>query len=93
MNHRLESRVREIRMHGSEGGEAGSTGLPYPYLSFRPYGTRDTAVTESRSTRTTRTRTHIYYHIHNHTHGSYETRQKRQSLFDSHRRKRRLNEQ
>jgi hypothetical protein len=34
-NHQLESRVREIRMHGSEGGEAGSTGLPYPYLGLR----------------------------------------------------------
>lgn len=31
VNHRLESRVREIRSHGSEGGEAGQTGLPYPY--------------------------------------------------------------
>jgi len=35
MNHRLESRVREIRTHGSEGGETGSTDHPYPY---RVYG-------------------------------------------------------
>ena len=32
VNHRLESRVRENRPHGSEGGEAGQTGLSYPYL-------------------------------------------------------------
>ena len=32
VNHRLESRMRENRLHGSEGGEAGSTGLPYPYM-------------------------------------------------------------
>ncbi len=32
VNHRLESRVREIRTHGSEGGGAGySTGSSYPY--------------------------------------------------------------
>ena len=35
VNHRLESRVRENRLHGSEGGEAGSTGLPYPYRLSR----------------------------------------------------------
>ena len=31
-NHRLESRMREIRQSGSEGGEAGLTSFPYPYL-------------------------------------------------------------
>ena len=32
VNHQLESRVREIRTHGSEGGGAGySTGSSYPY--------------------------------------------------------------
>ena len=31
-NYYLESRVRENRTHGSEGGESGSTGLPYPYV-------------------------------------------------------------
>ncbi len=32
VNHQLESRVRENRMHGSEGGGAGvTTGSPYPY--------------------------------------------------------------
>ena len=33
-DHQPESRVREIRMHGSEGRETGDlTGLPYPYQS------------------------------------------------------------
>ena len=27
--------MRENRTHGSEGGESGSTGLPYPYTSNR----------------------------------------------------------
>jgi len=32
-DHRLESRMREIRPSGSEGGAAGGqTGRPYPYL-------------------------------------------------------------
>ena len=31
MTHRLESRMREIRQSGSEGGVAGN-GHPYPYL-------------------------------------------------------------
>ena len=39
VNHRPESRVREIRMHGSEGGGTGySTGSSYPYLSVAPLG-------------------------------------------------------
>ena len=29
--HRLESRMREIRQSGSEGGGTGSAGSPYPY--------------------------------------------------------------
>jgi len=33
VNHLPESRVREIRTHGSEGGEAGPTVSSYPYLS------------------------------------------------------------
>ena len=34
VNHQLESRVREIRTHGSEGGGAEySTGSSYPYLA------------------------------------------------------------
>jgi len=32
VNHRLESRVREIRLHGSEGG--GAVSSPYPYNKF-----------------------------------------------------------
>jgi hypothetical protein len=28
--------VRENRTHGSEGGESGSTGLPYPYPDYPP---------------------------------------------------------
>jgi len=31
VNHRLESRMREIRLSGSEGGGANSIGSPYPY--------------------------------------------------------------
>ncbi len=31
VTHRPESRVREIRTHGSEGGGTGTTGSPYPY--------------------------------------------------------------
>jgi hypothetical protein len=31
VNHRPESRMRETRLSGSEGGEAGTAGLPYPY--------------------------------------------------------------
>jgi hypothetical protein len=31
VNHQLESRMREIRMSGSEGGGANSS--PYPYIS------------------------------------------------------------
>ena len=30
VNHRLESRVREIRLHGSEGGETGQPVFPTP---------------------------------------------------------------
>jgi len=30
-NHQLESRMREIRPSGSEGGGTGLTGPPYPY--------------------------------------------------------------
>ena len=30
MNHRLESRMREIRLSGSEGGGAGCSPYPYP---------------------------------------------------------------
>jgi len=33
VNLRLESRVRENRSHGSEGGGAGITGSPYPYIA------------------------------------------------------------
>ena len=33
VNLQLESRVREIRQHGSEGGGAGITGSPYPYTA------------------------------------------------------------
>src|SRR4030066_589869 len=36
VNLRLESRVRENRSHGSEGGGAGITGPPYPYNSAGP---------------------------------------------------------
>jgi len=32
--HQLESRMREIRPSGSEGGGAGLTGPPYPYQLF-----------------------------------------------------------
>ena len=31
VNHRLESRMREIRLSGSEGGGANSIVSPYPY--------------------------------------------------------------
>lgn len=34
--HRLESRMPEIGTSGSEGGEAGRTGLSYPYVLVRP---------------------------------------------------------
>ena len=37
VNHRLESRVREIRSHGSEGG---GRKAPYPYPLCRRYATR-----------------------------------------------------
>ncbi len=30
--------MRENRTYGSEGGETGTTGLPYPYLSAAPTG-------------------------------------------------------
>jgi len=30
--------VRENRTHGSEGGESGQTGLPYPYTKTAPSG-------------------------------------------------------
>ena len=30
--------MREIRQSGSEGGGAGTTGPPYPYFKFRPFG-------------------------------------------------------
>jgi hypothetical protein len=40
VNHRPESRVREIRTHGSEGGAAGIiTGCSYPYQSFSNFWT------------------------------------------------------
>ena len=43
VNHQPESRVRENRMHGSEGGGAGvATDSSYPYPGYeyiRPYGT------------------------------------------------------
>ena len=32
VNHRLESRVREIRLHGSEGGETGQPVFPTPII-------------------------------------------------------------
>ena len=35
VNHQLESRMREIRPSGSEGGGTGSTGPPYPYLFWQ----------------------------------------------------------
>jgi hypothetical protein len=31
--------MRENRTYGSEGGETGTTGLPYPYMEDRPAGT------------------------------------------------------
>jgi hypothetical protein len=31
--------MRENRTYGSEGGETGTTGLPYPYSEDRPTGT------------------------------------------------------
>jgi hypothetical protein len=31
VNYRLESRMRENRPYGSEGGGTGTTGSPYPY--------------------------------------------------------------
>jgi hypothetical protein len=31
--------MRENRTYGSEGGETGTTGLPYPYSEDRPFGT------------------------------------------------------
>jgi hypothetical protein len=34
VTHRLESRMREIRQSGSEGGVAGN-GHPYPYIHHR----------------------------------------------------------
>ena len=37
VNHRPESRMREIRTSGSEGGETGRTGLPYPYRMVRQF--------------------------------------------------------
>jgi len=33
VNHQLESRVREIRLHGSEGG--GAVRSPYPYSNYK----------------------------------------------------------
>ena len=35
MNHQLESRMRENRTYGSEGGGAGTTGSSYPYVRLR----------------------------------------------------------
>ncbi len=38
VNHRLESRVRENRTHGSEGGGTGNTtGSSYPYNGFEAF--------------------------------------------------------
>jgi len=34
VNHQLESRMREIRQSGSEGGGTKPIASPYPYLSF-----------------------------------------------------------
>ncbi len=46
VNHRPESRVREIRTQGSEGRETGnSTGLPYPYQDKAPQRCYATALT------------------------------------------------
>ena len=39
MNHRPESRVREIRLHGSEGGETGQPVFPTPIALRHRYGT------------------------------------------------------
>jgi hypothetical protein len=40
VNHRPESRMREIRTYGSEGGATGViTGRSYPYPSHEPYQT------------------------------------------------------
>jgi hypothetical protein len=36
VNHQLESRMREIRQSGSEGGGPNSIGPSYPYPSFLP---------------------------------------------------------
>jgi hypothetical protein len=33
--------MRENRTYGSEGGETGTTGLPYPYREGRPAGTEE----------------------------------------------------
>jgi hypothetical protein len=33
--------MRENRTYGSEGGETGTTGLPYPYMEGRPTGTEE----------------------------------------------------
>ena len=38
VNHRLESRVREIRLHGSEGGETGQPVFPTPIMANTPGG-------------------------------------------------------
>jgi hypothetical protein len=40
--------MRENRTYGSEGGETGTTGLPYPYSEDRPVGTEpDTCNTQT----------------------------------------------
>jgi len=39
--HRLESRMREIRQSGSEGGGTGSAGSPYPYQQECPRHNRN----------------------------------------------------
>ncbi len=44
MNHRLESRVREIRTHGSEGGGTGTTGPPYLYVRLQWHANRGVEV-------------------------------------------------
>jgi hypothetical protein len=40
VNHQPESRMREIRPYGSEGGGTQANGLPLPLSSFAPFGAR-----------------------------------------------------
>ena len=40
VHYRPESRVREIRLHGSKGGATGTTGRPYPYQGEKGQRTR-----------------------------------------------------